>query len=532
MRSAYRLLAAAILACLHLLVSSPATAQAADDTLVQAWNIGQIASLDPAEASAPPALEIVGNSYERLIGFDPKDASKLVGVVADSWDISADGKTLTFRVRKGLSFASGNPVSAEDAVFSLQRAVMLEKSRVSILNQLGLKKDNVGNRVRQTGEYTFDVELDQAFAPSLVLSSFTTPVASIVDKALLLQNEKDADLGHGWLRTNFAGSGPFSILAWDAEKEIVLERNDRYWGDAPKIKRIVYRHVPDASDQRLLLEGGEVDIARTLDPDGVKALRTNPDIQVQSGLKGAIYYLGLNQKNPNLARPQVRRALKFLVDYEGLANTVLGGGVVVHQSFLPRGFLGALEETPYSLNVAQAKALLKEAGLEDGFELNMYVADSAEIGAIAQSIQQTFSEAGVAVELDPLVIREVRERTMVRKHDLYIGRWVPDFQDPHAGAAAFARNLDNADNAPSKPLAWRNTWNIPVMTATTNAAALERDNAKRAEIYLELQQEHQRISPFVIMFQAVERAALRKNINGFVIGRTFDGNDLSRVVKD
>ncbi len=532
MRSAYRPLAAAVLACLHLLVLSPAISQTASDTLVQAWALDQISSLDPAEAGAPQALEIIGNSYERLVDYDPKDASKLVGVIADSWGISEDGKTLTFRVRKGLSFASGNPITAEDAVFSLRRAVILGKPRASILNQLGLTKVNVGERIRRTSQYTLDVVMEQAFAPSLVLSSLAAPVASIVDKKLLQQHEKDGDLGHGWLKVNFAGSGAFSVTAWDAEKEIVLDRNDRYWRDAPKLKRIVYRHVPDAADQRLLLENGEIDIARTLDADSIKALRTNPDIQVQSGVKGALYYLGLNQKNPALARPQVRRALKFLIDYEALANTVLGGGAVVHQSFLPRGFLGALEENPYSLNVAQAKALLKEAGLEDGLEVSMYTPDTGPFGSIAQSIQQTFAQAGVSLEIDTLVSREVFERSMVRKHDIFIGRWVPDFQDPHAGAAAFARNPDNSDTAASKSLAWRNTWNIPVMTSTTNAAALERDVSKRAALYLELQQEHQRISPFVFMLQEIERAALRKNINGFVIGQSYDSNNLSRIAKD
>src|SRR3546814_5331307 len=102
--------------------------------------------------------------------------------------------------------------------------------------------------------------------------------------------------------------------------------------------------------------------------------------------------------------------------------------------------------------------------------------------------------------------------------------WGPDYQDPHTNADTFARNPDNSDEAQSKPLAWRNAWDIPEMTKMADAAALERDSAKRAEMYLELQKVHQATSPFVIMFQQIEVAAVRADTKGFIIGPSFDDN--------
>ena len=93
------------------------------DTLVQAWQIDDITSLDPAEIFEFSDSEIAGNTYERLINYDPKDVSKIYGEVAESWTVSPDGKTFTFKIRPNKKFASGNPLSAEDVVFSLQRAV-------------------------------------------------------------------------------------------------------------------------------------------------------------------------------------------------------------------------------------------------------------------------------------------------------------------------------------------------------------------------------------------------------------------------
>ncbi|MDP3526579.1 MAG: ABC transporter substrate-binding protein, partial [Hoeflea sp.] len=118
-----------------------------------------------------------------------------------------------------------------------------------------------------------------------------------------------------------------------------------------------------------------------------------------------------------------------------------------------------------------------------------------------------------------------------RNHDIYIGRWGPDYQDPHTNADTFARNPDNSDEAASKPLAWRNAWDIPEMTKKADAAVLEADAATRAQIYIDLQKEHQETSPFVIMFQEIEVVARRKNVEGFIVGPSFNDNSFKAVTK-
>lgn len=183
------------------------------------------------------------------------------------------------------------------------------------------------------------------------------------------------------------------------------------------------------------------------------------------------------------------------------------------------------------MNVAKAKQLLKEAGLENGFKVTMDTRNTADITGIAQAIQQTFALAGIELELIPGDGKQTLTKYRARNHDIYIGRWGPDYQDPHTNADTFARNPDNSDDAKSKPLAWRNAWNIPEMTKKADAAVLERDSAKRAKMYLEIQEEHQQVSPFVIMFQEIEVAALRKNVQNYVIGPSFDDNKFSGVTK-
>lgn len=525
-----RLLASGAIAAL-LIGSVPLRAETPADTLIQAWSIDDIITLDPAEIFEFTASEIAGNSYETLIGYDPKDVSDIFGKAAESWTISEDGKTISFTMREGRSFASGNPITAEDAVFSLVRAVKLDKSPAFILTQFGLNADNVDEMVVQTGPMTFDFKMDQAYAPTLVLYCLTATVAMVVDKKLVMEHEANGDFGYEWLKTNYAGSGPFTIRDWRANEVVVLERNPNYSGEAAPMARAIYRHIPETATQRLLLEKGDIDIARNLAAEDIKALEGNADIKLESGVKGSIYYLGMNQKNEFLGKPEVRQAMKYLVDYQTIADTIMAGKVKVHQAFLPEGFLGALNDNPFSLNVEKAKELLAEAGVPDGFTVTMDTRNTPEITAMGQAIQQTMAEAGITLELIPGDGQQTLTKYRARNHDIYIGRWGPDYQDPHTNADTFARNPDNADDAASKPLAWRNAWDIPEMTKAADAAVLESDPDKRAEMYLALQKESQETSPFIIMFQEIEVLGMRNNVEGFIVGPSFNDNSFAHVTK-
>lgn len=526
-----KFLALAAMAVSVMLAQMPAMAATPKDSLVMAYSIDDIITLDPAEIFEFSGAEYAGNTYDRLIGYDNEDVSKIFGVVAESWTISDDGKTYSFKIRQGMKFASGNALTAEDAAFSLQRVVKLDKSPAFILSQFGFTADNVAQKIRATDKYTLVLETDKAYAPTFVLYCLTAGVGAVVDKKLVMSHEADGDMGHAWMRTNYAGSGPFKLRKWTANQSLILERNDNYWGPAPAMKRVLIRHVKEAASQQLLLEKGDIDIARNLEADQLTSIAGNDALKSIVKEKGAVWYMGLSQKNEYLKRPQVRQALKYLVDYEGIANTILKGRGTVHQAFLPKGFLGALTETPFKLDVAKAKALLAEAGLPDGFKVTMDTRNNTVTTAMAQAIQPTFAMAGIELELIPGDGKQTLTKYRARQHDIYIGRWGPDYQDPHTNADTFARNPDNSDDAKSKPLAWRNAWAIPEMTKKADAAIMERDAAKRAKLYLDIQREHQQVSPFVIMFQDIEVSVLRKNVNGFILGSSFDSTSYAKVTK-
>jgi peptide/nickel transport system substrate-binding protein len=290
--------------------------------------------------------------------------------------------------------------------------------------------------------------------------------------------------------------------------------------------------MKESSGQRLALEAGDIDVARNLDPNDLEAVSKNADLATTSAPKGTVYYISLNQKNEKLAKPEVRQAFKYLVDYDAIGSTLIKGIGEIHQTFLPKGDLGYLDAAPFKLDVAKAKELLEKAGLKDGFNVTMDVRNGQPVTGIAESIQQTAGQAGIKIEIIPGDGKQTLTKYRARNHDIYIGQWGQDYFDPNSNAQTFASNTDNSDEGKNKTLAWRNAWDVPDLTKKTEAALLEKDSAKRADMYKELQQTVLDTSPFVIIFQQTEVAAIRGNLKGFKLGPSFDTNFVGPVSKE
>ena len=527
-----------------LMMAAPAAfAETPKDTLVEGFAIDDIITMDPGEAFELSTAEVTSNTYSLLVRLDMADTSKVKGDLADSWTVSDDGLTYTFKLKSGMKFASGNPITAEDVAWSFERAVKLDKSPAFIITQFGITGDNVTEKAKATDESTFTFTVDKPYAPSFVLNCLTATVASVVDKKLVLDHVKpvtpsadykyDNDFGNEWLKTGYAGSGAFKLREWRANEVVVLERNDNYYGDKAKLARVIYRFMKESSAQRLALEAGDIDIARNLEPGDLDAVAKNADLASESAPKGTVYFISLNSKNENLKKPEVQEAFKYLVDYDAIGATLIKGIGEIHQTFLPKGQLGALDENPYKLDVAKAKELLAKAGLKDGFSVTIDVRNTQPVTGIAESVQQTLAQAGIKLEIIPGDGKQTLTKFRARTHDIYIGQWGSDYFDPNSNAETFTVNPDNSDEGKSKTLAWRNAWDVPKeLSDASKGALLEKDSAKRAAIYEDLQKKVLATSPFVIVFQQTEVAGYSPKLKNFKLGPSFDTNFVYPVSKD
>ena len=505
-----------------LLASTAALAETPANTLVIAKNIDDMISLDPAEAYELTGIEIDANIYDRIIRIDAKDPTKIVPGVAESWTTSADGKTVTFKLQQGLKFASGAPVTADDAAFSLQRVIKLDKTPAFLISQLGWTKDNVDSMVKAVDPSTLQITIGPNFSPSLVLSLMSSIVGSVVEKAVVMQHDEAGDLGNAWLKAHSAGGGAYSLKAWKANESVVLEANPTYREGAPALARVVVRHVPEAAAQRLLIEKGDADIARDLTPDQVAGLSGNKDVAITISPQATLHYVGLNLAFKPFQDVKVRQAMHYLVDYDGMVNSFLKGQDQVHQTFWPTGFWAALNENQYSFDPDKAKKLLAEAGLPDGFEVTLDASNSSPYINIAQSIQASMAKGGIKVSIIPGEQKAVITKYRARQHQMLLIYWGPDYMDPHTNADSFARNTDNSDNPATKPLAWRNSWLIPEISELTQVAVEEQDLAKREQDYKDLQKKVMDEGPFIIMFQDIKQMASRASVKNFVLGPSAD----------
>jgi peptide/nickel transport system substrate-binding protein len=523
---------AAAVAAAHVATGPiPAAAETPKDTVVMAKQIDDIVSLDPAEVYELSGAEVVGNVYDRLVDYDPDASNRLKPGLASSWQVAPDGRTFTFVLRDKARFATGKLVTAADAAFSLRRVVELDKAPAVILNAIGLTRANVESSVVALDRQALEIKLPKALAPSFVYFCLTSVAGSVVDEATVLSHQVGHDLGNQWLQTHWAGTGPFRLVMWRPAEYYALEANADYWGAKPGMRRIVVRDVKDSATQRLMLERDDVDYARNLDRDELLALRSNPAIRFDRGVKSAITYLGLNQKNQYLGRPAVIEALKYLVDYNGIQSALLGPTAVVHQGFEPEGFMGAVIDEPYKFDLPKAKALLAKAGLAGGFAVTMDVRNATPEPEMAQVLQAGFAQAGIKVEIVPGDGKQVLTKYRARHHDIFLGEWEPDYPDPHSNAEGFIVNPDNGDNSAMRTPAWRNAWSDPALMQEVAAALVERDDAKRTAMYEKIQRQFMAVAPFVMLFEQVEVAAHRANVHGFAIGVTSEFDRYAGIAK-
>jgi peptide/nickel transport system substrate-binding protein len=491
------------------------------DVVVMGKQIDDMIALDPAQAYEFTDNELDGNIYRKLVMPDPKTGTTVIGDLAEKFEVSADGLTFTFHMRRDAKFDSGKPVTAQDAEFSFHRIVQMNKTPAFIITQFGFAKDNVERLIRATDDHTLTMTLPAPQATSFVLFCISANVGGIVEKTAALEHQQDNDLGNAWLNANSAGAGPFKLNSWKASDTVILEANP-HAATPPGAKRLVIRHMKDPSTQLLSLQRGDIDIARNLGADQLKSLAGNANFHVVSAPQGTSMYFAMNRAVPELAKKEVQQAIKWAIDYDAIAKNITPGVWRVSQSFLPEGLPGALPETPFHKDTAKAKQLLASAGLSSGFSVSMDYASSWPFTDIAQAIQADLGAIGIKLELLPGELKQVITKTRARQHQMALLTWFTDYIDPNSNAQAWCADPDDSDDSKLKILAWRSHFADKEMTDEVDQATKELDDRKRMAIYANLQRQMWERGPFVFLLQADEIAVMQKDVTGFQLGPTPD----------
>ncbi|MCA1554008.1 MAG: ABC transporter substrate-binding protein, partial [Chloroflexi bacterium] len=332
---------------------------------------------------------------------------------------------------------------------------------------------------------------------------------SIVDSKEVKTHEVSGDFGNAWLKDHSAGSGPYMMDHWQKDVEFLLKANPNAV-TKPKTPNVLVKHVPEASNQQAILEKGDADIANDLTPEQIKAIGSKQGIATAKAGNLQIFYIGMNVNMKPLDNNMVREALRAAIDYDGIVNDLLSGNVQRLNTVVPIGLFGANTDKIFQKDVAKAKQLLKDAGFEKGFEIDMLTLTGNQglvnMGDLAAKVQADWAEIGVKVNVKQQAAAELLGTYRAQKAPIVLLLWGPDFPDPDANGTPFA----------DAPLGKRNNYDDPKAKDLAKKAALETDPDKRKAAYKELTDYLAHNGPFAILFQPNQLFAYRSNVKDFV----------------
>ncbi len=493
--------------------TQPAGGATAADTIVWVKNISDVVSMDPAQAYEFSGWLAIHSIYDTLVKFEGKDLTQLKPGLAEKWDVqdAGDHWELTFTLKDGVKFASGNPLTSADVVYSYQRAIELGKSPSFLWTDTGgLTVDSI----TAPDAKTVVLSMPKTASPSEFLNVLTAPPMGIVDSVEVKKHETQVDgkndFGNTWLLDHSAGSGPYILDHWTKEVEYLLKANPNA-AVQPKTPNLLIRHVPEAVNQQSQLERGDADIAHDLTPEQIASLQGNADITTRKDGNLQIFYMGMNVNMPPLDKPQVREAIRYAIDYDGIANQLLSGNAKVQQTVIPDGLLGANTEIIYQRDVEKAKSLMQEAGV-DGFEMDLLTLDGNQgivpMGDLGAKIQADLAEIGITLNVQQQPSAELLATYRAANAPIVLLLWGPDYPDPNTNATPFS-------DIAAGVIAKRNNWDDKTAAEMAAKAKLEPDPAKRVELYKELTEYVAHNGPYAVLFQPQQLFALRKNVTGF-----------------
>jgi peptide/nickel transport system substrate-binding protein len=480
------------------------------DVLVIAKNLADVKTPDPGRSYEISSVLLQFPEYSRLVKQRAPNYWDVQPDLAESWTVSPDASTYTFKLRKDAVFASGNPVTAEDIRFTLLRTKHIKGFGAFLAEPIKTVEvvDPQTVRVLLNGP-------DASFLAALAASVF-----SILDsKTLRAQGGVETpgadtqDKAENWFYSNSAGSGPYVLQRYTREAEIVLKRNDRYFGAKPFFREVIIRHVKEPSVQALQLERGDVDIALDLNVDQVERLKGKPAIRLVQNPSAYTVYLGLNTSVPPWNNPKAREAAKYAIDYDGIVSEINRGyGQRIGSIMMPGmlGFPPALNTALlYPQDLAKARGLMKEAGVTNASVSLTWPAGASyatlPVDRLAQKLRADLSRINLDLKLEPVQESTYLAYFRASKPQTVLAFWFPDFLDS-----------DNWTILVNGFINKRFHWDHPEGAKVVARARETADSTQRAALY----EQYNRIlaageAPYIFLSQPMNVTGLRDNIIDF-----------------
>lgn len=303
--------------------------------------------IDPPDVSDNPSETICHHMYDGLIGFK-KGTLELENRLAESYEVSEDGKTWIFHLKKGIEFHSGNPFNAEAVKKNFDRILNHKLRRTSLYSP-------VIDSVEVVDDYTVKFNLKMSFGPFPYILAHTA--GCIVDPD---------SYGEDGKFIKASGTGPFMFEKWEKGEYLTLKANPEYRTGAPKVDKLMFKIIPEDTTRTMMLETGELDVAERLSTFEVDRIKDIKGMKVYSANSLRVMYFGLKVSHPILKDKKVRQAIAYAVDREGISKSIMGGYAPLINTPTAFDTNGYVAIDGYTYDPEKAGALLDEAGWKMG----------------------------------------------------------------------------------------------------------------------------------------------------------------------
>ncbi|SMH38483.1 ABC transporter substrate-binding protein [Maritimibacter sp. HL-12] len=489
----------AVLASVVALATAAPAVHAADLTIGFTLDAD---TLDPANHRKRETETIIRNMYDGILTRDSE--MNVVPEIAESFT-QVSPSVYDFKIRSGIKFHDGSDLTAEDVKFTLDRLTVegamgndQTSPRKSLLGPLESVEIVDGDTVR--------INLSE---PWPILPAML-PFQEVVSKAFV------EEVGTEGLATQVNGTGPFKLVEWRKGDSIIMERFDDYYGGATDIEpvgpacvdRVIFKIIPETASRVAALLSGDVDIINELPTFSIEQVKNNPNTDVMTVNGTRSFFIAMNMEGEHFDDPKVRQAVAHAIDKDLIIDRILGGNAASIDGILSPDAFGSSELPSYDYDPEKSKALLAEAGYPDGIEVTMDVEgafkDTAE--AIASLLTNAGIKTSVAVGEGAQLSNKWRTKGEPKSGDMYFSSWGNGSLDPFDIFTPTHRTNDRGNSA---------GYANPELDALLDAAAVELDTEKRAEMYREAELIVNRDLPYVYLWVPQDIYGVSKRLSGW-----------------
>lgn len=473
-----------------------------------------VGSVDPAKIIDETEVIAAVNLYDPLVYPKVDENSMDPGPhLAESWEISEDGLTYTFTLRDDVVFHSGNPLTAEDVIYSMERMQAINEGNSWLWDGV-LEEGSVTALDEQTVQFT----LNTPYAP--FLSSMTQ--LFIVDSQELTDHQEDGDFGEygdygqAYLENNVAGSGPYTLENWDRESQLDFAAFDEYWmgWNEGQLEEVQMRIITEEATVKTLLVSGQADLVHQwLTASAYEEFSSNEAITVQTDIGSQLQHMPMNNQKAPTDDVNVRKAIAQVFDYQTVLDSIVPDSSQA-EGPVPNGVSGHSDNvTVFQQDIELAKDYLDQSEYADE-ELTvsfMYLSDNPQHRQYAQLLQSNLSEIGITVELMPVTWPQITEAATNPETTPNLALISDSLKYPHVDSHTFGIYHPSTHGS-YRSMSW---YDNPEVTQLLETARETIDQEEQLAVYQEVQDLVTADAPSIYIVNPDHNVAFRDYVNGY-----------------